>query len=612
MNAPASLTINRLRSRLPAREPVVARLALETLAAEVADAQPPLPPQSVLVIRQLALTVPGLSLARLPDSAQRAETARSAYGLLSSAWSLAARPAHGEVSQQASAVLFGDQAELLACIARDGLAGRLDCWWWRTLLGSAYPDWRHAWMTRPDAAPAALRLLARAGLEIPVLRALNAPATAREKEAQAEYDVPGQAVPIAPKLQAQAASDQAAPAPPRLSRIFETEATTPTAPPAHEAEDIPPRPVSRPLARPQIIITPVGAREPRAEPTQPAENASPRALDTVAAEPDTPPLVQAETSRHSAEASPQSAVPSEVTPATFDRPDLRPFAPTDAANAPPSRSDVQPLSSETATLTESASQLQPAVPDVLTTAQLSRPPRLVAEIARLSAGSLPPQASLPPGSFASPTPVPAPATGTEDDASPWPLDASPVPVRSRHARLFFLVNLMLGDGLYPDFTQPALPGFPVPIWRLLALLGVGLAGRALRDDPLWALLYRLGDELPVGDDCAFDRDWPIPAGEARRRPLALRHARPHGFERWLAAYQHSLRQRLAAALHRPPALLGRAFRQERGEALVWVSAADIVVVHSLDDHPVEWRLAGLDRDPGFLPGAGRTLRFVFQ
>jgi len=171
---------------------------------------------------------------------------------------------------------------------------------------------------------------------------------------------------------------------------------------------------------------------------------------------------------------------------------------------------------------------------------------------------------------------------------------------------------MLGDELYPDFTQPAAPGFPVPIWRLLALLGIGLSGRALRDDPLWGLLNRLADELPVGEDCAFDRDWPIPGSDHPCRPLALRQERPQGFSRWLASYQRSVRKRLAAALQLPPALLGRSIVQERGEALIWVSAGDIVVVHSLEDHPVAWRLAGLDRDPGFLSSAGRTLRFVFE
>ena len=46
-------------------------------------------------------------------------------------------------------------------------------------------------------------------------------------------------------------------------------------------------------------------------------------------------------------------------------------------------------------------------------------------------------------------------------------------------------------------------------------------------------------------------------------------------------------------------------------ARIFASAGEIVVVHALDRHPVEIRLAGLDRDPGFLPSVGQKLRFVF-
>jgi hypothetical protein len=194
----------------------------------------------------------------------------------------------------------------------------------------------------------------------------------------------------------------------------------------------------------------------------------------------------------------------------------------------------------------------------------------------------------------------------------WPLDATPVAIHSHHARLFFLINLMLGDGLYPDFTQPSEAGFPVPIWRLLALLGTHLAGPGLRDDPLWPLLDALANELAFGADCRFDLDWPLPGAPEICHPLALRHASRHGLSRWLARYYRSVRSRLGSALGQSPALVGRAIVQREGEALLWVSEAEIVVVQALEDHPVAWRLAGLDRDPGYLPSAGRTLRFVFE
>lgn len=208
----------------------------------------------------------------------------------------------------------------------------------------------------------------------------------------------------------------------------------------------------------------------------------------------------------------------------------------------------------------------------------------------------------------------------DDDANAWPLASTPQAVASGYGRLLFLVNVLIDDGLYPDFTRPGERGFPVPIWRLLALLGSALTGPALRNDALWGLLDRLADELPIGDDCAFDRVWPIPIAPSCRHyrppseahPWRLRRAPRHGFARWLARYQLSLRARLARALAVTPALVGSAFVQREGQSLLWVSAAEIVVVQALDEHPVEWRLAGLDRDPGYLPSAGRKLRFVFE
>jgi hypothetical protein len=47
-------------------------------------------------------------------------------------------------------------------------------------------------------------------------------------------------------------------------------------------------------------------------------------------------------------------------------------------------------------------------------------------------------------------------------------------------------------------------------------------------------------------------------------------------------------------------------------AEVEVGPGSVAVVFSLDDHPVELRLAGLDRDPGFVPAAARTVTFHYR
>jgi hypothetical protein len=45
---------------------------------------------------------------------------------------------------------------------------------------------------------------------------------------------------------------------------------------------------------------------------------------------------------------------------------------------------------------------------------------------------------------------------------------------------------------------------------------------------------------------------------------------------------------------------------------VHISPSHVDVVLSLAELPVEIRLAGLDRDPGWIPAAGRYLAFHFR
>ena len=50
----------------------------------------------------------------------------------------------------------------------------------------------------------------------------------------------------------------------------------------------------------------------------------------------------------------------------------------------------------------------------------------------------------------------------------------------------------------------------------------------------------------------------------------------------------------------------------RRTAAVLTGPASVDIMLSLDDLPVEIRLAGLDRDPGWVPAAGATIRFHYQ
>jgi hypothetical protein len=180
----------------------------------------------------------------------------------------------------------------------------------------------------------------------------------------------------------------------------------------------------------------------------------------------------------------------------------------------------------------------------------------------------------------------------------WPLAVTPQPVFTRCARLLFLVNLLLGDGLYPDFTRPAERGFPGPLWPLLALLGIALAGTGFRRDPLHAALETgqrgRGQRSDRSRSPLADPPLRLAGGGCARAACAgSRKPLSHAGSRAIACHCAGA---WPSALAIAPALIGRQLWQAHGNACVWLSAAEIVVEYPLDEHPVAWRLAGLDRD----------------
>jgi hypothetical protein len=156
-----------------------ARLALSAVLDRV-DLRPPgLPPAAVLIVRQMGDPLPGhvapRPLMRGPDPAWE----RAARDQLARFYRRAARPARGTVAADADAVLFSDEAELLASLALDLAGGRVgDRWWWRSFGGSsrlASPSGL-AVLLRDRAAwvPAALAELVRRDRAADIVRRLAA------------------------------------------------------------------------------------------------------------------------------------------------------------------------------------------------------------------------------------------------------------------------------------------------------------------------------------------------------------------------------------------------------------------------------------------------------
>ncbi len=235
------------------------------------------------------------------------------------------------------------------------------------------------------------------------------------------------------------------------------------------------------------------------------------------------------------------------------------------------------------------------------------------------------------------------------------------------------MNAALRLSLYGDFSHPLDRAIACSPWRLLLTAGRTWCGRAFRTDPLAAwLIRRDGDarveRAPLDDRWRLPVPWLAPfagmagAWRAIWQDGRVRLVHPAGFitmdepampsqcEALVAAelarlgmvsppsvrhvvvsrrgravrHQHGcpsalwpyLSARLALAL----GLAGGGARAGRRRASVMLrlparveDGGDRVDVHlPLDVLPLTVRLAGLDRDPGWIPAAGCDLRFHFH
>jgi hypothetical protein len=236
---------------------------------------------------------------------------------------------------------------------------------------------------------------------------------------------------------------------------------------------------------------------------------------------------------------------------------------------------------------------------------------------------------------------------------------------------FYLINLALFLNLYSDFTSPMRPGIALSIWDFLALVGQKICRTQFENDALWALLAKLagrseGDH--PGKDFMLPDEWRIPvewlkpfshdrvcywqiSGNRLRVvhtqgfvildvPLAgasptaqlMHELQPYDhlvqfelqpslisddienlspLESWLAWLVPYLQARLAYALGvKVESECAKILLQHQARAQVTPVRVD--VFFDLNQLPIEVRLSGLDRNPGWVPAAGRFIEFHFD
>ena len=181
----------------------------------------------------------------------------------------------------------------------------------------------------------------------------------------------------------------------------------------------------------------------------------------------------------------------------------------------------------------------------------------------------------------------------EVSAEPSPIiENSTIEIESQFGGICYFINLGLYLDLYGDFTTPLQPGIDLPIWDFVALIAQQIVGDEVTHDPIWLLLAQL-------------------AGRAKDESPGL-HFHPSGyksFRAWLDELMLTVRPRLQSALGVNIEELPRFFTQP---ARIVVTPTCLDVYFALWDLPIEIRLSGLDRDPGWVPAAGKFIGFHYE
>lgn len=522
-----------------------------------------------------------------------------------------------------SAVWFNDEAEVLASLAHDALSGTLgQRWWWRQLLGTSPHDEnaQQRWVRSPWHVPHALGLLQAAHHDEAWLRhmapsargaLLQALATAFPVSAQVLAWVRSGQAPLADMA---CSPDEAT----RLARLCHTLARRPQDA-AHAGTwwGGPTVPAS---------ATTGHARQTGADAAMPDASAALSTGTDLGAPHDLrKPSAPARLAHRERTAHQQAC----GNPALGGVPDegvarSTRLAPTDAGSGV--ASDALPSAPLAAMPSRvAASTLPPtAQPDAAAdTPDRHRPGQVRARPTSPSDGVPPSHAGLPPiGTAPAPAAAPmdlgphhrhprVPSVGPSAPASPAaPVDthaalppaAALTRIDTRHAGLFFMLNIALSLGLYGDFTQPQAPGLPLSPWQFLRAAGQALGGPAVRADPLFNWLIAMDPSPPPRT--------PLPAGWRPPPGCPVALAQPLAAPASLRVLWPLVRARLALALGLPPTQAVAATL--RLPAQVRARAGRVDVCASLAHLPLSVRLAGLDRDPGWLPAAGCDIRFHFE
>jgi hypothetical protein len=642
---PNTTLIGRLRIKSRSSDPLAEQQRLARMLRSATLHPLGLPESAMLVVRRLTDPLPSRLRAGAHDLVPDASWQRAVAGALEQLAGSAARPAYGAVPADTNAVLFYDRAEVLSSLALDWMSGTLPVqWWWRELLRGrdAITALIREWIEAPQYVPGALDLLAQRKHAVKFVQRLPQHAVTEMLDAVVRtHDVPRPRTSDVLPLVSSAPGERAAPMPyspkgpsrrqsialPASSLHWVPEAATPGLSPVHKKFLVQALMLRRAPAVARTVtfqneLLLWEAISDRVDEIEVREAAS-----------DEPGLPRESRRKDSAE-----VVMPRQADAVREEAGLEPasFRADDAERISPELTGI-----------EREAEIQGEDIDRPMRGRFDSDWQTVMTSERDSSvtEASAPQAIEEHGIISAPVPVEEPAAPAEEPhAKPTPEPSTTF--ETEYGGVFFLLGLALYLYIYGDFTSPAKPGLELNIWDFLALMGSEITGGEIEKDPLWdqlALLagrpkwVRPGLDFDPPDEWRLPEEWIKPFPQAYDAQPVLANGRliarhPAGFiildlpanadagdkeealapvnrlERWVGWMVSYFRARLVRALGRDDGVTLVCGRP----ATVVLTVTHVDLTFSLEHHPIELRMAGLDRDLGWIPAAGRYVAFHFR
>src|SRR5580765_1332127 len=636
--------VGRLRIRSKSFDPQAEQQRIARMLRSATLHPAGLPESSMLVVRRLADPLPSRFRAGPLDILPDASWQRAVASALERLAASAARPAYGAVPGEVEAVLFYDRAEVLASLALDWMSGALSIqWWWRELLRGrdVITALLREWIEAPQYVPSAIDLLAKRKHAVQFVQRLPHQAAGEMLGSVLKaYGFPRPCVDVAAEQMVSEDHDEP---PAKLLDIAKTPILretvalpSPALPWVPEAATPGLLPVQKMLLVQALMLR----RAPAIARTMAfqkklllwqarAENAAVNEMN----------VGTATESAHRA-SSQKSSVPVKMEQVaitgTIDG----------HQSAFPSNEAQHGIELESAEESPAIQTGNEGIRELLRPEVKSRPQgEMPAKDGSVAIAGQQQQVPLEQEVVSIPDRAPA-TEGQLKEVKTGQTAEPSTTLETEYGGVFFLLSLSLYLYIYGDFTSPTEPELELNIWDFLALMARELTGGAIEKDRLWDELASLaGRPRSVRPGLGFDppnewrlpAEWLLPFSEVydpqptftNGRMIATHPAgftvidvpadgnvqstmeefspadRLHRWVSWMASY---FRARLVRALGREDAVILLCTRPAR----VDLTLTHIDVTFSLDHHPIELRMAGLDRDLGWIPAAGRYLAFHFK